>query len=84
MYPEELGITARYRGSGLVAGLGAQDGNHEAHWVEGDLLVFNPGYAGNRFTGEAEIGFVWKLSPQRSKVGQTKQFLVLLNRIELD
>ncbi len=73
VYPNELGIVARYRGEGRVA----QRGFTQPRWVEGELLVFNSFNAkGNSVTGGAELGFVWAVPGE-------KRFLILLNRVEL-
>mmetsp|Transcript_37767 Transcript_37767/g.84208 ORF Transcript_37767/g.84208 Transcript_37767/m.84208 type:complete len:920 (+) Transcript_37767:152-2911(+) len=70
VYPEELGIVARYKGEGRVA----QKGFTQPRWVEGELLVFNA--KGNPVTGGAELGFVWAVPGE-------KRFLILLNRVDL-
>lgn len=70
VYPDELGITARYQGEGRVA----QKGFTQPRWVEGELLVFTT--KGNPVTAGAELGFVWSVPGE-------KRFLILLNRIDL-
>jgi len=70
VYPDELGIMARYKGEGRVA----QRGFTQPRWVEGELLVFNA--KGNTLTGGAELGFVWAVPGE-------KRFLILLNRVDL-
>lgn len=71
MYPDELGISARYRGEGRVASKGFK----EQKWVEGELLVF--GSKGSPVTAEAQLGFVWSVPGE-------KRFLILLSRIALE
>lgn len=70
VYPDELGIAARYKGEGRVA----QKGFTQPRWVEGELLVFTT--KGNPVTAGAELGFVWSVPGE-------KRFLILLNRIDL-
>lgn len=70
IYPDELGITARYKGEGCTANKGFS----QPKWVEGELLVFNA--KGNPLTAGAELGFVWAIPNE-------KRFLILLNRVEL-
>lgn len=70
VYPDELGVTARYRGEGRVA----QRGFAQPRWVEGELLVF--GSKGNALTAGAQLGFVWEVPGE-------KRFLILLNRVDL-
>ncbi|GAX77454.1 hypothetical protein CEUSTIGMA_g4898.t1 [Chlamydomonas eustigma] len=70
VYPDELGITARYKGEGRVA----QKGFTQPRWVEGELLVFSS--KGSPVTGGAELGFVWAVPGE-------KRFLILLNRVDL-
>jgi len=73
VYPEDLGIAARYQGQGRVA----EQGFRDPHWVEGELLQFSSGGApGHRLTGGAQLGFVWA-------VPGTRRFLILLNRMTL-
>ena len=71
VYPDELGISARYRGEGRVA----QKGFKEPRWVEGELLVFSA--KGSPVTAGATLGFVWSVPGE-------KRFLILLNRIALE
>lgn len=68
MYPPEMGVIARYRGSGCVA----QSGFQQPSWVEGELLHFSGDGATTR---GAELGFVWS--------GNQNHFLVILKRIDL-
>lgn len=70
VYPEELGITARYKGEGRVA----MAGYKSPRWVDGELLVFAVG--ASPVTGGAELGFVWSVPGE-------KRFLILLSRINL-
>jgi len=76
-YPEELGVTARYKGEGCVA----QPGFTNPMWVEGELLVFSappPSMPGvSSVTGGAELGFVWSMPGE-------KKFLILMNRVDLN
>ncbi|MEW5303523.1 MAG: hypothetical protein WDW36_006206 [Sanguina aurantia] len=69
VYPEELGIVARYKGEGRVA----QAGFRSPRWVEGELLQFG---ANSPVTGTAALGFVWH-------VPNEKRFLILLNKLDL-
>lgn len=68
MYPPEMGVIARYRGSGCVA----QSGFQQPSWVDGELLHFSGDGATTR---GAELGFVW--------TGNQNHFLVILKRIDL-
>lgn len=71
VYPDELGIVARYRGEGRVA----QRGYTEPRWVEGELLLFSA--KGDHVTAGASLGFVWSVPGE-------KRLLILLNRVALD
>lgn len=71
VYPDELSITARYRGEGRVA----QKGFSQPRWVDGELLVFNNPKS-NPLTAGAQLGFVWAVPGE-------KRFLILLNRMDL-
>ena len=71
VYPDELGIVARYKGEGRVA----QKGYTQPRWVDGELLVFSSG-GGAPLTENAELGFVWAVPGER-------RFLILLNKIDL-
>lgn len=71
IYPEDLGIVARYKGEGRVA----DHGFTNARWVEGELLQFSPS-GSNKLTGGAQLGFVWSVPGAR-------RFLILLNRMTL-
>jgi hypothetical protein len=69
VYPEELGVVARYKGQGRVAGR-----NYSSpKWVEGELLVFS---SNSQLTNGAQLGFVWHVPGER-------KFLILLNKIDL-
>lgn len=68
VYPPEMGVLARYRGSGCVA----QGGFQQPSWVDGELLHFSGDGATTR---GAELGFVW--------TGNQNHFLVILKRIDL-
>ncbi|GLC35951.1 hypothetical protein PLESTB_000522600 [Pleodorina starrii] len=70
VYPDELGITARYKGEGRVA----MAGYKSPRWVDGELLVFAVG--ASPVTGGAELGFVWSVPGE-------KRFLILLNKLDL-
>lgn len=70
VYPDELGIMARYKGEGRVANKAFT----QPRWVEGELLVFNS--KGGPLTGGAQLGFVWAVPGE-------KRFLILLSRVEL-
>lgn len=69
-YPEELGVAARYKGEGRVAGYGFS----KPRWVDGELLVFS---SGSPIADGAELGFIWNVPGER-------KFLILLNKIDLD
>ena len=71
VYPEELGIVARYKGEGRVA----RSGHTDPRWVEGELLLLDG--KGGPLTGDAELGFVWSIPGER-------KFLILFNRLHLD
>ncbi|EFJ44752.1 hypothetical protein VOLCADRAFT_106212 [Volvox carteri f. nagariensis] len=70
VYPDELGIVARYKGEGRVA----MAGYKSPRWVDGELLVFAVG--ASPVTGGAELGFVWSVPGE-------KRFLILLNKLDL-
>ncbi|KXZ56396.1 hypothetical protein GPECTOR_1g351 [Gonium pectorale] len=70
VYPEELGIMARYKGEGRVA----MAGYKSPRWVDGELLVFKVG--ASPVTSGAELGFVWSVPGE-------KRFLILLNKLDL-
>lgn len=69
VYPEELGVIARYPGEGRVAKPGFQG----AYWADGELLLLD----GQRsITGGAEMGFVWSIPNER-------RFLILFSQLRL-
>lgn len=70
VYPDELGIVARYKGEGRVA----MAGYKSPRWVDGELLVFAVG--ASPVTGGAQLGFVWSVPGE-------KRFLILLNKLDL-
>jgi hypothetical protein len=70
MYPEELGVVARYGGEGR----GAKRGFRSAWWMEGELLVLD-GRPGGMTQG-AELAFVWAME-------SGKRFLILFHRLRL-
>ena len=67
--PEQFGVACRFQGSGCVA----QQGNQNASWVEGELLVFSDSGPVGR---HHELGFMWHVPGDRN-------FLVLLSRLDL-
>jgi len=69
-YPEDLGVTARYKGQGRVA----KPGFTERNWVDGELLVLDG--RGGSLTGGAELGFVWAVPGER-------RLLILFSSLEL-
>ncbi|GIL43379.1 hypothetical protein Vafri_1149 [Volvox africanus] len=70
VYPDDLGIVARYKGEGRVA----MAGYKSPRWVDGELLVFAVG--ASPVTDGAELGFVWSVPGE-------KRFLILLNKLDL-
>jgi len=74
-YPEQLGISSRYKGQGRIAAPGFQD----PQWTDGELVQFTPS-AQREVTNGAELGFLWSISHRAG----TQRFLILLNRVNLD
>mmetsp|Transcript_6744 Transcript_6744/g.11480 ORF Transcript_6744/g.11480 Transcript_6744/m.11480 type:complete len:863 (-) Transcript_6744:436-3024(-) len=69
VFPDELGVIARYQGEGRIAEKGFQD----AKWCGGELLVFSPR---SPLTAGAELGFVFNVPGER-------RFLILLDKLNL-
>ena len=57
-HSEELGIRVQYSGRGRIA----QRGYKKPEWVDGELLVFDPG---SPLAGGAELGLVWSIPHAR-------------------
>ena len=70
VYPEELGVLARFKGQGHAAKSGFSD----PRWVDGELLLLDG--KGGALTGGAELGLVWAVPGER-------RVLVLLSRLKL-
>lgn len=75
VYPEQLGIAARFKGRGRIADTGFKD----PQWTEGELVQFTSS-ARREVTSGAELGFMWSIAHR----GGTQRFLILLNRVNLD
>ncbi|CAG9461977.1 unnamed protein product [Pedinophyceae sp. YPF-701] len=74
-YPDDLGITGRYKGRGMVA----DPGFSNPRWTEGELVCFSRA-AQAQLTGGAELGFVWSIGGGRAG---GRRFLILLKEAAL-